>query len=566
MNTKKIPLYESREYVNIRELIEDVAERFPDRNAFSYRQKPNDAQPIQVSYPAFRDDIRALGTEFLSHGMQGKHCAIVGKLTYPWVCTFFSLLAIGAVVVPLDKDWHAQDLAKTAKHADCEFLFCDSNLSEKAEAIMESTGISSYTRLTAKEDAETVSLWMERGREKLSAGDQSYFSNPIRPLSLAFLIFTSGTTGSGKGVMLSQNGLMADLYTGLQVVSLSKKTIALLPPHHTYGCNVGLVAHVAAGCEIYLSDGLRYIQRELREEQPEHLTLVPLFIETFYRKILSTAKEQGKDKLLARMMKASNAMRKMGLDVRRTLFQSILATFGGKLRLVISGGAPISQEIIDTFDALGITIINGYGITECSPLISVSHQLAPVPGSVGKPLTCNKVRLRDLNSDGEGEICVRGANVMMGYYKDDRATEAAFDEDGYFRTGDYGKFDRNGNLYITGRLKNLIILSNGKNVYPEEIESELSSLPGVLEVVVYEGKSRRGVEHNAIVAEIFPNRDYLEKLHVSDEQDYFQKAVESYNRDAVAYKKISVLKIRNEEFPKNTLRKILRFRIDTNID
>ena len=199
-------------------------------------------------------------------------------------------------------------------------------------------------------------------------------------------------------------------------------------------------------------------------------------------------------------------------------------------------------------------------------VISVTHAEAPVPNSVGKPLFCNKVKLRHPNADGEGEICVRGANVMLGYYKNDAATQEAFDEDGYFRTGDYGKLDRHGNLYITGRLKNLIILSNGKNVYPEEIESEISAVPGILEIVVYEGESRRGVEHNAIVAEIYPDLEYLKKLGVEDATAYFQKAIDNYNRTALAYKKIAHLKLRTEEFPKNTLRKILRYRIDTKID
>ena len=564
MKTKPLPKYESVEYANLRELIEDVAVRFPNRNAFSYRKKPNDANAVRVSFPCFRDDVRALGTELLARGLYGKHCALIGKLTYPWVCAYVALISIGAVAVPLDKDWQEEELAKTALHADCAFLICDD--SAKNEAVASKAGIRTPIYLSASQKGDSIEDLIRMGREKLAAGDRSYFEAVLRPLTLSTLVFTSGTTGSGKGVMLSQSGLMADLYAGLSVVKLSRKTIAVLPPHHTYGCNVGLVAHIAAGCEIYLSNGLRHILKEMREEQPEHLTLVPLFIETFYRKLLSTAKDQGKDKLLRRMMKASNAMRRVGLDVRRSLFQSVLATFGGRLKLMISGGAPISQEILDTFDAIGITVINGYGITECTPLISVTHAEAPVPNSVGKPLFCNKVKLRHPNADGEGEICVRGANVMLGYYKNDAATQEAFDEDGYFRTGDYGKFDRHGNLYITGRLKNLIILSNGKNVYPEEIESEISAVPGILEIVVYEGESRRGVEHNAIVAEIYPDLEYLKKLGVENATAYFQKAIDNYNRTALAYKKIAHLKLRTEEFPKNTLRKILRYRIDTKID
>ncbi len=567
MPMKKLTVFESYLYHDMREMVEQVADRFPNRAAFSYRKNPHDTAAVHISYPLFRDDIRALGTEFAARGYTGKHCVVIGRLSYAWVRSYFALLAIGAVAVPLDKDWSAADLSATAANAECEVLLCDASLKEKAEAITSATGIEAPIWLDG-EEGETLDTLMHSGKERLRHGDHSYFDASYDPEKLAVLVFTSGTTGSGKGVMLSQSNVMADLYAGLQTVQLSRKTVAALPPHHTYGCHVGLVAHLASGSEVYLSDGLRHIQRELKSEQPEHLTLVPLFVETFYRKIISSSKEQGKYELLQRMMKVSNAMRRVGIDSRRSLFKSVLASFGGKLRLIICGGAPISQDIIKTFDAIGITVINGYGITECSPLIAAlhNHQKPQAAGCVGRPLSCNTVKLRDPNSAGEGEICIKGANVMLGYYKNDEATAAAFDENDFFRTGDYGKFDKDGMLYITGRLKNLIILSNGKNVYPEEIESALSSVGGVLEIVVYEGKSRKGPEHNVIVAEIFPDADYLKKNGITDARAHFQAAVDAHNRTTVPYKKISILKIRDAEFPKNTLRKILRFKIDMTVD
>ncbi len=564
---KKLPVYESRLFCDMRELIEASAERFPNRDAFSYRKHPQDELAARISFPMLRDDIRALGTALAAHGASGHRCALIGRLSYHWACSYFALLAIGAVVVPLDKDWKADALAATAQEADCDFLFCDTALSEKADAILSECAISSPIWLDGAE-GENIEALLRAGKERLRRGDRSYFDTRIEPAALAVLVFTSGTTGSGKGVMLSQKNIMSDLYAGLAAVKLSKKTVAVLPPHHTYGCHVGLVAHVAAGSEVYLSDGLRRIQRELRTEKPEHLTLVPLFVETFYRKILSSAREQGKEALLRRMMRASNTLRHVGIDARRVLFQSVLASFGGRLHTVICGGAPISREIISTFDAIGITVINGYGITECSPLVAACHdRYRPrSSGCVGRPLSCNRIKLLNAGPDGEGEICVAGDNVMLGYYRDDAATEAAFTADGYFRTGDIGRFDKDGMLCITGRLKNLIILSNGKNVYPEEIETELSSVPGVLEVVVYEGQSRRGVEHNAIVAEIFPDADLLKKNGIADPHAYFQAAVDTRNRAAVPYQKIGLLKIRDTEFPKNTLRKLLRREIDMSID
>ena len=215
---------------------------------------------------------------------------------------------------------------------------------------------------------------------------------------------------------------------------------------------------------------------------------------------------------------------------------------------------------------MGIAILNGYGITECAPLIAVNHSRHVVEGSVGNVIDVDTVKIHEPNEDGEGEIWVKGPNVMMGYYDDPEATAEAMDEEGYFKTGDYGKMDADGVLTITGRKKNLIILSNGKNVYPEEIESELIAVPGVLEIVVYEGQSRRGMEHNAIVAEIFPDKDYFDKNHVEDVGEYLRQKVSEYNKTAVGYKKVAVVKVRKDEFPKNTLRKIQRFQLDMSID
>ncbi|MCQ2431165.1 MAG: AMP-binding protein, partial [Clostridia bacterium] len=237
-----------------------------------------------------------------------------------------------------------------------------------------------------------------------------------------------------------------------------------------------------------------------------------------------------------------------------------------ELRMVISGGAPINSEILEFFDSIGISTLNGYGITECAPLIAVNHSRHIVEGSVGNVIDIDTVKIDEPNEEGEGEILVKGPNVMLGYYGDPEATADAFDEEGYFRTGDYGMLTKDGILSITGRKKNLIILSNGKNVYPEEIENELIAAPGILEIVVYAGKSKRGIEHNAIVAEVFPDNDYLEKNNITDVREYLKTFINDYNKTAVPYKKITVLKLRKEEFPKNTLRKIMRFKLDMTIE
>jgi len=291
-----------------------------------------------------------------------------------------------------------------------------------------------------------------------------------------------------------------------------------------------------------------------------------LFVETMHRKIWQTAEKNGKAGMLRLLIKVSNILRKLGIDLRRKLFKSIHDIFGGKLEFIICGGAALNQDIIDTFDAIGITILNGYGITECSPLVSCNRNKYQKKGSVGIPIVGEEIKIKDPDENGEGEICVKGPNVMLGYYKDPEATAAAFDEEGFFRTGDYGKLDDEGWLYITGRIKNIIVLSNGKNVYPEEIESEISKIYGVLEVVVYAGESRVQKNKEVIVAEIYPDFEALKLKGIDDPQAYFNEEIRKLNSRMVSYKAVKMVKIRNEEFPKNTSRKILRFAVNRNID
>ena len=559
-------IHEPRYFKNVRNLLEWAAEEYGNDTVYSFRPTPR-AEIVKKSFVEFREDVRALASEFLAMGCAGQHCVIIGKLSYEWALTYYAMLSIGGVLIPLDRDWQAEDLAATVERAEAKFLFCEADLKEKAAVIESKVSFATPTvYLGGKEGDVTLASLTEKGREKFAANPGAYFNAPIDAHVMALLVFTSGTTGKGKGVMLSQNAILSDLSSVIPYMDFGKKTVGVLPPHHTFGSSVMLIGHMMIGSEIYISGGLRYVAKELKEQEPEHLVIVPLYLETFYRRIMANLKEKKKEKLVARMIKVSNGMLKVGIDVREKLFGEIRAAFGGKVKMIISGGAPINPEILNFFEAIGISTLNGYGITECAPIIAVNRSKNPVRGSVGHVLDIDTVKIDHPNEDGEGEIWVTGPNVMLGYFKDEEATKDAIDEEGYFKTGDYGKLDKNNVLYITGRKKNLIILSNGKNVYPEEIENELVATPGVIDIIVYEGKSKRGMEHNAIVAEVYPDKEYIEKNNVTDIKAHLQKYVDDYNRTAVPYKKIGVLKVRDTEFPKNTLRKIMRFKLDMSID
>ena len=566
---KSYPLYETTVFRDFRVMVEQSAENFPDKPAISYKKSPRDAETVRVTYSESRDNIRNLGTEEIALGLRDKKVAIVGGASVGWIYSYFSLMAIGAVTVPLDKEMPAPDLAATIDRASSYAIFYGAEIGGKLSHLKANTKAELYVCINGDPIDEgdlALADLIEAGGKKFADGDNSYYDYEIDPDRLATIVFTSGTTGKGKGVMLSQTNIVTDMTQGMYLFDITRKTLNVLPPHHTFGSTVNYVGHYSQGCEIYITSGIKYLLNELKEQQPTHLVLVPLFVETLYRRIWATAEKSGSDKKLKKGIKISNMLRKIGIDKRRSLFAQVHETFGGKLQMIICGGAALNQDIIDFFDAIGITVLNGYGITECAPLVSCNRNEWQKNGSVGLPIIGEEVRIFEPDANGEGEICVKGPNVMMGYYEEPEATAAVIDEDGFFHTGDYGKLDDEGWLYITGRKKNLIIFSNGKNVYPEEIETEISRIRGVLEVVVYAGESKANPEKEVIVAEIFPDYEQLKNDGVIDVKDYFDEHVKIANTHMAPYKKVGLVKIRKEEFIKNTSRKITRYNIDKSID
>ena len=576
---KNYPIYKTTFIDDMRALVEEAAQNFPECTAISYKENYWDKEVKKVSFPQWRDDVRNLGIALISNGLREEKIAIVGENSYGWCCSFFGVMAIGSVTVPVDKELPLDDIDGIITTTACKAVIFGKASEAKVKSLLENGGLKTVETLisvapessigeTALGDRKLTSLaeLQAHGAELYASGDNSYYDYKIDVNKLASIVFTSGTTGKGKGVMLSQANIGLDMTLGMYNFDITRKTLHVLPPHHTFGSTVNYVGHLSQGCEVYISSGIKHVSDEIREQQPTHLILVPAFLEVMNRKIWATARKDGKEGLLKAMMKVSDCLRKVGIDIRRKLFASVLSAFGGKLELVICGGAKLDEDIIRTFDSLGITILNGYGITECAPLISANRNKYQKPGSVGTPILACRVKIDSPDENGEGEICVKGPNVMLGYFNNPEATAEVFDKDGFFHTGDYGKLDEEGWIYITGRKKNLIILSNGKNVYPEEIEADLQKVEGVCEVVVYAGESRVQKDKITIVAEIFPDADLLSHKGVTDFQKYFEDQVKALNAKMPPYKAVKCVKLRDTEFQKNTSRKITRFSIDKTID
>ena len=579
MMNKNYPIYKTTFIDDMRSLVEESAQNFPDSIAISYKENYWDKEVRKVTFSQWRDDVRNLGTALISYGFREENIAILGENTYGWCCAFFAVMATGSVTVPVDKELPVEDIDGIITTTDTKVLIYGKASESKVKEILRNGGLKSVELIISVAPTNSIETSELGGRtlktlEEVQAegaglyasGDNSYYDYKIDVNKLASIVFTSGTTGKGKGVMLSQANISLDMTLGMYNFDITRKTLHVLPPHHTFGSTVNYVGHLSQGCEVYISSGIKHVSDEIKEQQPTHLILVPAFLEVMNRKIWATARKDGKEGLLKAMIKVSNFLRKFGVDVRRKLFASVLSAFGGKLELIICGGAKLDEEIIRNFDALGITILNGYGITECAPLISANRNKYQKPGSVGTPILACRVKIDNPDENGEGEICVKGPNVMLGYYNNPEATAEVFDKDGFFHTGDYGKLDEEGWIYITGRKKNLIILSNGKNVYPEEIEADLQKVEGVSEVVVYAGESRVQKDKITIVAEIFPDADLLAHKGISNAQEYFEDQVKALNAKMPPYKAVKCVKLRDTEFQKNTSRKITRFNIDKTID
>ncbi|MBR5139873.1 MAG: AMP-binding protein, partial [Clostridia bacterium] len=412
------PLYETTHFKDLREMTENVANKFPDKVAFRYKKNPRDKETLTYTYEQSRIFVRSIGTEFISMGLTGEKVALIGEAAPEWAFSYFALMSVGAIVVPIDKELPSEDMLSIINTAECSAVVFSTVTEPKISDL--------------KADAQTIKTFIEWGEPiadfaaslyavrdagavKYDGGDNSYYDREIDINALASIVFTSGTTGKGKGVMLTTGNICSDMEQGMYNFNITPRTMCVLPPHHTFGSTVNFVGHFAQGCEIYISSGLKYIMDELSSFKPTHLVLVPLFVETFYKRILSTAEKQGSLGKLKLAIKLSNLLRKVGIDLRKKLFGSVLSKFGGELEMIICGGAALNQNIINFFESIGVTILNGYGITECAPLISCNRNEYRKTGSVGLPIIGGHVKIQDPDANGEGEICYKGPNVMMGY-------------------------------------------------------------------------------------------------------------------------------------------------------
>ena len=549
-------LYKATKIHDLREMLNESAKLYDTKTAFYQKRS---GKYTEYSFAQFRSDVDALGSALTHRGFMGKRIIVMGENSYEW-CLSYMTVALGlGVIVPVDKEIPAEEIANIASISKASLII----YSKKYEAKLENIR-ADVVKLSFDDISDAIS----EGLELLSEGYTEYLDASIDVDALCSLIFTSGTTGTSKGVMLSQRNICSTIHNLAKMVYVDTDDIALsvLPLHHVYECTCGFLFPVHRGTAVAFSEGVRYIMKNVKEVRPTKILCVPLLIETMYRKIWANIRRKGIEKKVKNVIALTNKVKPYSarMTLKKKLFSEIHESFGGRLDLLVSGGAPIDPAIIAGMRDFGINVIQGYGLTESAPLAAVNHDSFYNDRAAGLCLPEGELKIIDKNEDGTGEICYRGDNVMLGYYNAPELT-AEVKKNGWLHTGDIGYIDENGFLIITGRKKNVIIRANGKNVFPEELEAYLCRNELVGEAVVLAFMNEKKGDYD-IVAAIYPNVEYARETlgaHYGrdDVTAAMQKIVDEVNATVQTYKKIDVMIVRETEFPKNASRKIKRFEL-----
>lgn len=530
---------------SMRELIDYAAEKYKDKPAIQYIVKD---EVISKSYNELRLDVYSLSSFLYNQDIQQKNIAILGDISYQWVVSYYGIVCCGAVVVPIDKQLPIEDVIILLSKAKVKCVIFD-KIYEKYINMIQSRLPDIECFISMNETSEYKTLAEILSMDKLSYNDKFTVNGD----SLASIVFTSGTTGSSKGVMLTHKNICDNMICCYYFLGLYgfKTTIPLLPVHHMFEFTVGIQYSIYVGMTICIGKGIKYIKKSIDLFKPDFLILVPQILEMFHKQIWMEANKNKQDKKLKIAMTISKCLLAIGIDIRKKLFKNIQDFFGGNLRVIASGGAPLRDELVQEFLCFGITLINGYGITECSPVVSCNFVDDIKLGSIGRvaPKEYCKVKIVD------GEILVSGSIVMKGYYDDPQSTAEVFDGE-WLKTGDIGHIDSKGYLFITGRKKNLIILDNGENVSPEELELYYKQLDLVKEIMVYEKKNKK---NQVIAATIVPDYEYAQKNGIDDIKGTLENEIAKMNNNLPNYKKVQLIEIKEEEFIKTTTGKIKRY-------
>jgi long-chain acyl-CoA synthetase len=563
-------IYEIDEIKNFRELVNRSAEKYANNVAYKFKEnlgKPNQ-KIIEKTYKEVRNEVEALGTMLLNMGLENKKIALIGNNRYEWCESYFAITTSNMVVVPLDKALPSQEIKSLIERSKADAVIFENKYNEVFEELKEegNTTLKYYINMDLKNDENEILSFrslINKGKELLENGDKKYSKVKIDNEKMSILIFTSGTTNMSKGVMLSQKNITSNIMAMAKMSKMYPDDVLLsfLPLHHTFECTITFLYGYYSGATVAFCDGLKYIAKNLQEYKISVFVAVPLVLETIYKKIQKGIKDQGKEKLVNTMSKIANFLLIFHIDIRRKVFKSVLDQLGGNLRIAYFGAAAMDKNVIKGYNNFGIDSVQGYGLTETSPLLAAETDKEHCPGSVGMAPYNVELKLDDVDEKGIGEIVAKGPNIMLGYYENPEATKEIM-KGGWFHTGDLGYYNEDGYLFITGRKKEVIVLKNGENVFPSEIEFLVNKLPYVVESIVFPRENSKG-EIALGVKIVYDETQIKEKFGEKTAKEYkvlVWEDIKEINQNLSQFKKLKELILTTEGLEKTTTQKVKRFK------
>lgn len=559
--------YEKRSVSDIKDLLYSSADLYPNRTAFRYRENPK-AEYIEASYTQFKNDVDALGTALISLGLKGQPVAIMGENRYEWNVSYMAVVCGTGTVVPIDKELPENEIINLLNRSKAKAILYSGKKGKEVDvAIAQCKDVQYFINFDlAEDDGKMLSFekLYQKGMQLVEQQDHSFIEAKIDPNAPMIILFTSGTTSNSKAVILCHRNIVANVVNMCKIIYADENDVFLsvLPLHHTYECTCNFLSPIYLGGTIVISDGLRYFAKNMEENGVTILITVPLLLESVYWKIIKNIESKGKMGVYNVTTAINELLLKLGIRISEKLFKDIYKAMGGRLRLVIAGAAALDPIVSKGFAKIGIQCIQGYGLTECSPIATVETDNYHAYGSTGVPMPETEIKIKDKNEDGIGEICIKSPSIMLGYL-DEKDNKSAFDQEGYFKTGDLGYIDKKGFLYISGRKKNVIVTKNGKNIFPEELEALLCACPLVKECLVY-GAMDEITGDETVSVKIVPDQDHIASQYPQglSEQELttlLNNEVKKVNKSVVSYKAIKKVFIQHNEFKKTTTHKIKRY-------
>ena len=572
---RETPYEDMTNYKTVKEFFLNSAEKYPDEDCIL--EKPDHKTPYKITtYKEFKEDVFGLGTALVNVlNLKNKRVIIIGETQYGWYVSYMAMLCGVGIAVPTDRELPLNELENIVKRSKASAIIYSPKKAEDIKKIKENIPeVEYFIEMKSENKLEDKDVGLQYlidlGKSIIKSGDNSFEKIQIDPEEFKILFFTSGTTSNAKGVMLNNRNLAENINAVSAYVKLYPidMLFSVLPLHHCYESTIGFLLPMATGASVAICEGLRYIVPNLQEAHPTAILTVPLLVESLYKKINEKIVKSKKDKIVNTMISVTNALKGAGIDIKKKVFKEIYDNLGGKLRIIVSAAAPIDKKVGNWLDDIGITFLQGYGLTETAPIAALTPEYKPCIGSAGKAIVQADIKIKDPNENGEGEILIKSPTLMLGYYEDEEETKKVIDEEGYFNAGDIGYIDEDGYIFITGRSKNVIVTQNGKNIYPEEIEMLLDKVDEIKESMVYgkkpDANSKKEEKELIITARVIPDYDKIKELHgeLSEKEiyDVIWKNIKEVNKKLTSYKAIKALEIKEGEFEKTSTMKIKRYK------